>query len=247
MKCKTLSLTVLVLSIVFALGCKEEDEKSVYNPLDMDYKLVINPANFETTNIVGNTYFPIVPGMVQVFQGAEEDGEVLRVESRVLAETRMVAGVTCAVFQVTEYEDGELTEETLDWYAQDLHGNVWYFGEEVKNYEDGAFVDNAGSWEAGVDGALPGLFMLANPVPSMWYRQEYRACEAEDVALVREIGVSVTVGGVAYHNCLVTAEWNPLEPGVLEYDYYAPGIGAIKEESVEGESDYIDLIEHTVP
>ena len=144
---------------------------------------------------------------------------------------------------VTGLEHGEMTEKARDWYAQDKHVNVWCFGELVEKYEDGAFTDNSGSWEAGVDGALPGLFMLANPIVGLWYRQECRPGEAEDVAQIREIGVSVTVAAGTYDNCIMIAKWNPLERGILENDDYAPGVGSIREVGVRGESDFVDLNE----
>ena len=196
---KAMSVVLAIAVCLLVLGCGDDDDGGkIFNPVDMEYNLEFSPSDFASTGLTGNTYFPMVPGTTQIYEGEEEDGVTIRVVSEILDSTKVVAGVTCAVFRVTEYEDGELTEQTRDWYAQDLEGNVWYFGEFVINYDNGAFENNDGSWEAGVDGALPGLFMLANPIVGLWYRQEYRPGEAEDVAQIQEAGLTVTVGGTTY-------------------------------------------------
>ncbi len=142
-----------------------------------------------------------------------------------------------------EYVDGELIEDTDDWYAQDKEGNMWYFGEDSREIEDGEVVSTAGSWEAGVDGALPGLIMLANPIPGIWYRQEYYAGEAEDVGQVLSLYESVNVSYGSFTNCLQVAEWNLLEPGIVEHKFYATGVGLLKAVAVKGESGYEDLVD----
>jgi hypothetical protein len=97
-----------------------------------------------------------------------------------------------------------LAEETLDWYAQDQAGNVWYFGEDSKEIENGTVVSTKGSWEAGVDGAKPGVVMQANPQIGVSYRQEYYYGEAEDMAEVLSLSESVSVAFGSYQNCLKT-------------------------------------------
>jgi hypothetical protein len=143
--------------------------------------------------------------------------------------------------------DGESAEDTRDWYVQDGEGNVWYLGEEVKNIENGRLSDTEGSWEAGVDGALPGIVMWADPQPGEPYRQEYYPGEAEDMAQVLEGGLQLSTEAGSFSGALLTKEWTPLEPGVTEQKYYAPGVGLIREEVIEGGSGTIDLIEYMVP
>ena len=135
------------------------------------YQPEIDPADF--VDVINNPYFPITPGAKYIYEGETEDG-LERIEVEILAETRDVMGVTTTVIRDTVYLDGELIEDTFDWYAQDKEGNVWYFGEDSKEYENGAVVNTKGSWEAGVDGAQPGLIMPANPQVGQTYRQEYR-------------------------------------------------------------------------
>ena len=144
---------------------------------------------------------------------------------------------------VKEWVDGELAEDTFDWYAQDSSGNVWYFGEDSKEYEDGVFVGTEGSWQAGVDGAKPGIIMKANPQIGDSYRQEYYLDEAEDMGKVIKLNESTSVPYGSFDGVLVILEWNPLEPKVIEHDYYAPGVGAILEVVVKGGSERVELVE----
>jgi hypothetical protein len=141
------------------------------------------------------------------------------------------------------YEDGELIEDTLDWFAQDTDGNVWYFGEDSKSIEDGQVVDTHGSWEAGVDGAMPGVIMWAEPKVGEPYQQEVAPGIAEDTAEVARTGETLTVPYGTFSDVLVTKEWNPLDPGVVEEKFYAPGVGLIREVAIEGEDEHLDLID----
>ncbi|AKB25061.1 hypothetical protein MSMTP_1592 [Methanosarcina sp. MTP4] len=154
-------------------------------------------------------------------------------------------GVTTTVVQDTEYEDGELVEETFDWYAQDEAGNVWYFGENSIEYEDGEPVSTEGSWEAGVNGAKPGIIMLGNPKVGDIYYQEFSPGEAEDQAEVLSLSETITVAYGSFENCLKTREFTTLEPGEEENKYYASGIGLLLEEEVEGGDERLELVEIT--
>jgi hypothetical protein len=141
--------------------------------------------------------------------------------------------------------DGELVEDTYDWYAQDVDGNVWYMGEETAEYENGEVVSTAGAWEAGVDGALPGIVMLSEPEAGDAYRQEYYPGEAEDMAEVARLGVSEEIAGETLEDLVVIEEWTPLEPEVIEEKSYASGVGVVLEEVVEGGSGRIELVSYT--
>ena len=123
--------------------------------------------------------------------------------------------------------DGELTEDTLDWFAQDKAGNVWYFGEESKQFEDGIVIGIDGSWQAGVDDAKPGIVMKAKPKVGDVYRQEYAISEAEDIADVVALGQTISVHGKTYKNVLVTHEFSGLEPSANERKFYAPNVGNV--------------------
>jgi hypothetical protein len=140
-------------------------------------------------------------------------------------DTRLVNGVVTRVVWDRVWLDGELIEDTKDWYAQDKAGNVWYFGEDSFEMADGKITSHAGSWEAGVNGAQPGIVMLANPVVGQVYRQEYLAGEAEDMGEVLALGETVTVPYGPLSGCLKTRDYTPLEPGADEHKYYCPEVG----------------------
>lgn len=208
--------------------------------IDAPYAPVIDPASFVAG--VDNAYWPLVPGSTWRYEG-EIDGIPEENVVEVLTETKEIMGITCVVVRDEVTSDGETVELTFDWYAQDVDGNVWYFGEDSKEYEGGVLVGTSGSWEAGVDGAQPGIVMPAHPeAVSGTYRQEFYAGEAEDLAKVVETGASVEVPFGSFDDVLVTEEWTPLEPEIKEHKSYAPNFGFIKETVVEGSSGSVELV-----
>ncbi|UCH61612.1 MAG: hypothetical protein JSU77_07270 [Fidelibacterota bacterium] len=236
---------VLMLSLFVLAGCDTKDPTAPESPLDTPYSVVIDTADFLDSNITGNAWFPISPGSTYVFEGEDEEGLTIRVEEEHLTDSKVIMGITCVIVNAREYEDGNLIEDTYDWYAQDKSGNMWYFGEDSREMENGQVVSTGGSWEAGVDGALPGVIMLADPIEGLWYRQEYYEGEAEDVAQVLSLSETVTVPYGTFTNCLQTAEWNPLEPGIVEHKFYASGVGLLRAVAVKGESGFENLVEIT--
>jgi hypothetical protein len=186
------------------------------------YTVTIDPADF--VSVIDATYWPMIPGMTTVFEG---DGERIVVD--VTDSTKVVMGVVTTVVRDRAYDKGRLIEDTLDWYAQDRWGNVWYFGEETTEYENGKPVSTAGSWEAGVDGALPGIVMLADPRIGDVYRNEFYAGEAEDLARIVELGGAIEVPAGSFADTLVTEDWTLLDPTQLERKTYAPGVGVVAE------------------
>lgn len=238
----------IVFAGLLVMGCDDNNnDPDPENPADMPYDVVIDPVDFEDTNITGNDFFPFPIGGTMVYEGQDEDGIVVRVEEEYTTQTKVIMGVTCIVVNAREFEGGELVEDTFDWYAQDKSGNIWYFGEASQDIENGEVVSTAGSWEAGVDGALPGIIMLADPIEGLWYRQEFYEDEAEDVAQVLSVNASITVPYGSFTECLQTAEWNLLEPGVVEHKYYAAGVGLLKAVAVKGDVGFEDLISITFP
>ncbi len=204
----------------------------------------INPSHFTTK--IDNKYFPLKPGTTFVYQG-KSGGNQERDVMSVTHSTKQVMGVKCVVVDDRVWAGGKLTEKTFDYYAQDKKGNVWYFGENSKAYKNGK-VSTQGSWEAGKNGAKPGIIMQAHPKVGQSYRQEYYKGSAEDMAKVIDVNGSAKVPyGSFDHNSLVSKEWSPLEPGVAEHKYYAAGVGDIKEVTVKGPSETLGLVkvEHT--
>jgi hypothetical protein len=207
------------------------------------YDPVISPANFVST--IDNPYFPLIPGTTFIYEGETADG-LERDEFAVTHNTREILGVTCVEVHDTVTVDGELTEDTLDWFAQDRDGNVWYFGENSKELEDGLVVSLEGSWTAGVDYAQPGIVMKAHSAIGDFYRQEFALGTAEDLAEVISLTESVTVPfrPQPFDNCLETAETSPLEPDALEYKFYFPGVGNVLtiDEVTGDRSELVEII-----
>jgi hypothetical protein len=198
----------------------------------------INPSDFTTK--IDNKYFPLKPGTTFVYQG-NSGGNPERDVMSVTHSTKQIMGMKCVVVDDRVWAHGNLTEKTFDWYAQDKKGNVWYFGENSKEYKNGK-VSTGGSWEAGKNGAKPGIIMQAHPKVGQTYRQEYQKGSAEDMAKVLDLNGSVTVPYRSFHHVVVTKEWSPLEPGVVAHKSYGFGVGDIKEVSVKGPSERIELV-----
>ena len=211
-----LAWTLLALLFITAHARAGQKPKE-WNP-------VIVPSEFSST--VDNLYFPLNPG--QNLSYSNKDGSetfVVEITSR----TRTVMGVRTAVVIETASENGQVVEISENWYAQDQDGNVWYFGEFTRDFVDGSPAGTEGSWEAGVDGALPGIIMAARPSTGDSYFQEYAVGVAEDMATVQSIGTSEITPLDGYSGVLKTKEWTPLEPNSVEHKYYAPGVGLIRE------------------
>lgn len=202
----------------------------------------INPTNF--VKKIDNKYFPLKPGTKFLYTGVTEEGNEVN-EVFVTDDTKVILGVTTVVVRDTVKVNGELTEKTFDWYAQDKQGNVWYFGEDSKEYKNGKVVSTEGSWEAGVDGAKPGIIMEANPHIGDTYQQELAKGVAEDMAKVLSLTESVSVPFGSFDHVLQTKEWTPLEPGMVEHKFYAPKIGLVLAIQVKGPQERIELINKT--
>ncbi len=232
-------LTAATLSLA---ACDSENEGGG-DGFTVTYEPPFNPSAFVAD--ITNPYFPLVPGTTYRYEEEAEDGmEEVIVE--VTNDTRQIAGVTARVVRDRVYLDGELIEDTIDWYAQDADGNVWYLGENTREYEDGEVVSTEGSWETGVDGAIPGIVMPAHPAAGQAYYQEFYEAEAEDRAEILSTNEAVTVPYGSFTNCVQTRDTTPLDPDVLEHKYYCAGIGTALEVNVET-GGRGELVEITMP
>jgi hypothetical protein len=191
----------------------------------------IDPQDFVA--LIDNPFLPYSPGAQRSYRKITAGGDVETVETEVLSITREILGVTCTVVRDIERENGVLVEETLDYFAQDEAGNVWYFGEISMNYEEGFLTDLDGSWIAGEDGAEPGIVMPAAPTIGTVYRQEFALGEAEDTGAVIALGAQVQVPYGNFNGCLVTYDFSALEPEAREHKSYASGLGLVLEVDLE--------------
>jgi len=204
----------------------------------------LDPALFAGVAI-DNPYWPLARGSHWVYSEDDGEGNVNRVEVTVLDETREIVGIQATVVHDVVSLDGEILEDTFDWYAQDTFGNVWYMGEDTKELENGKVTSTEGSWEAGVDGAQAGVIMPAQPQVGMAYRQEWYTGHAEDTAEVLSLDGSVTVPAGAYRQLLQTREHTALEPDVVEEKLYAKGVGEVAANQTAGGTSIEKLLEFT--
>lgn len=208
------------------------------------YAPAIDPTRFGTR--IDNPYLPYQPGAAWVYEGATEDGEVERIEVTVTDDRKVVYGVETIVVHDVVSIEGEVIEDTYDWYAQDDEGNVWYFGEDSTSYDEGR-PSTAGSWEAGARGALPGIVMLDSPSTGHAYREEFYSGEAEDMAEVVDLDGSIDTPFGTFDGLVVTINWTPLEPEFVERKYYAENIGLVYETFDLGPDEVVELISYTGP
>ena len=173
----------------------------------------------------------------------DAEGNEQRVVVEVLEQTRDILGIAATVVHDQVTEDGELVEDTFDWYGQDAQGNLWYLGEATEEYENGEVVSTAGSWEAGVDGAQAGIILPASPTVGQTYRQEYYAGEAEDNGEILSVAEMVGVEVGDFEDVVMTKDTTPLEPDVLEYKWYASGVGVVLVIGVSPDFSREELVE----
>ncbi len=180
---------------------------------------------------VDNPYFPLIPGTV--YHYTEQAGEeLLTVNVTVTNQIKEIQGIHATQVRDTVLLNNEVKEDTTDWYAQDDRGNVWYLGEDTAEYENGQVVSTAGTWLAGVKGAVPGLIMPGNSRPGDIYRQEYLKGEAEDMGAVMSLTAPATTPYAVFAKTMMSADYNSLKK-LLEYKFYAPGVGLIRSDSVD--------------
>jgi len=197
-----------------------------------------------------NPYLPLVPGTEWVYEAEDETVTVVVTEK-----TKLIEGITCIVVTDVVEEDDVLLENTDDWFAQDLSGNVWYCGEIAENFElfDGddpeepELVDTEGSWKSGRDSAKAGILIPAEPEIGEVFRSEILLGDAEDaVEVISLTGTETSPAESCTETCLVTLDFSPLDPGVEENKYYAPGIGVIVEIDLET-GERLELVEFNAP
>jgi len=207
-------------------------------------EVTLDPADF--VDRIDNPYWPMAPGNLWVSRESDIKGNAARVRVEVLTRTKSIVGIDATVVHDTVSEDGELVENTFDWYAQDVCGNTWYLGENTREYENGQVVSREGSWEHGVDGAQAGIAVPADPQVGMTYRQEYYAGHAEDAGEVLSLNERAQVPAGYFRHLLLTKDTTPLEPRILEYKFYAEGVGPVLAIGISGGSDREELLRYRV-
>jgi hypothetical protein len=201
----------------------------------------LDPALFAGVAI-DHPYWPMAPGTSWTYSETGAEGNEQQVVVTVLPETKEILGITATVVHDIVSADGETVEDTLDWYAQDSTGNLWYLGEDTKEYRNGEVISTKGSWEAGIDGAQAGIILPADPQVGLTYRQEYYAGQAEDAAEVIALDKHVEVPFGAFDGCLQTRDFTPLDPNVVEEKSYARRVGPVEVVQVSGGTSHEVLV-----
>lgn len=201
------------------------------------------PANGGFVSRITNPYMPLTPGSRWVYTGVK-DGQSQRDVVTVTHGTKRILGIEATVVTDVATHGSTVLERTTDWFAQDVHGNVWYLGERTAAFENGQ-VDHSGSWQAGVDGARPGIVMTAHPQVGDTHRQEFLKGEAEDQYWLVDLAQRVRTPFVTTSHAVLTLEWTRLEPGVIDRKYYVRGIGLVAELSAQGPRETARLVHHT--
>jgi len=182
---------------------------------------------------VDNPWFPLLHGMRWTYVGVK-DGKTSRDVVAVTNASTVIDGVACVSVSDRLYENGRLEERTTDWYSQDRAGNVWYLGEDTAELDrSGRVTSTEGTWRAGENGAVAGIYMPAAPRAGLAGRQEYYKGHAEDhFRVVGRLGA----------NAVLTAEWTPLEPGTLDHKFYVRGVGIVLEQTERGPNERNELV-----
>ena len=224
-------------------GGEPEDASRPYDLPEGSERVELHPADFVRT--IDNPYWPMAPGNRWVYRETDAEGNEQRVEVTVTDRTKTILGIVATVVHDRVTEDGELVEDTYDWYAQDKWGGLWYLGEDTTEYEHGKPVGKAGSWQAGVDGAQAGLIIPPSPEVGMSYRQEHYEGEAEDRGRILSLDEQIEVPAGSFDGVLMTRDWTPLEPDVLEHKFYAEGVGPILALALSGGVGREELVRFT--
>ncbi|MFZ1627124.1 MAG: hypothetical protein WAT81_04975 [Candidatus Moraniibacteriota bacterium] len=212
-------------TIVFTLFVLLAGRVQAANIVPADqYDPVINPADFSDT--ITNSNFALAVGKKFVVEAATKDG-LEQIEILIPGWTKEVLGVKTLVYWDRVYVDGELVEDTRDYLAQHKNGDVWYFGENVDNYEGGKLIDHDGSWVAGINGAKPGIWIKGTHTVGDSYRQELYKGQAEDMRDVVAVGQTVKTRKQTYTDCIQMYDWTPLDVESREHKYYCPEVGAM--------------------
>jgi hypothetical protein len=239
---------LFILSVVLSLGlvaCGGGSDNGSSSSLPQGSEPAdLNPSDFVAQ--IDNPYWPMAPGSKWVFTETDLKGSTERIEITVTDRKKTILGIEATVVHdVVTSGDGELVEDTFDWFAQDKDGNLWYLGEDTTEFENGKPTSKKGSWEAGVKGAEAGIFLPGKPEVGMTYRQEYLAGEAEDAAKILSLDEQVAVKAGSYKGVLMTKDWTPLQPEILEHKFYAKGVGPVLLTGLSGGNFWEELVSTT--
>ncbi|TMC21220.1 MAG: hypothetical protein E6J34_10290 [Chloroflexi bacterium] len=235
-----LLFTMLAILLMLAACGGASTTPAVKSTVTPTYAPDLNPANFVAT--ITNPYLPLKPGTTFISEGTVDGVKVHR-EVTVTSDTKVIDRATCIAVKQKVWSNGKLAEETTNWYAQDQDQTVWHLGAEVKAYQKGV-TSTQGSWEAGVNGATPGITMPGKPTRDVSYYTEYLKGETEDMDQVVSLTEAVTIPYGSFSKVIKIKESSQLTPGVIKYKYYAQNVGLILT-TIEGKTGQEKLLKVT--
>ena len=192
-----------------------------------------NAPIFSHAREITNSFLPLASLQQDILESKSE--RVERTAKPEVKKSFVIAGQTVEALAVEdkEFTDGKLTEITLDYFAQDDAGTVYYLGEDVDEYKNGSISGHNGGWLLGKETQKPGVLLPAHPkVGDKFMSEDVPKITWEKDAVI-SVGETVAVPAGTYENCLKVKE--RASDGTTEYKYYAPGIGCIKEVESDGE------------
>jgi hypothetical protein len=233
----SLKIVLFFVTLALMLGCSSKDTEAKKRIPQNDPLLTvkINPEDFKPE--VDHPYFTLQVGTVWQYAQYPVQANHEKAKMEVLPEKKPILGVETTVVQVMEWRDDKLIEKTHDWYAQDLAGNVWYFGESVDVFRNDTLIGHHGAWMAGENGAMPGIIMPAIPAIGMQLQNEMAKGVAEDKSEIIALDATVELAIGKLTGCLKIREWNPLEPGKEEFNFYSMKYGNLVLETTR-DADY---------
>jgi hypothetical protein len=232
---------VVVVAAIGAVGpAGAAESRTIKSGAGPGWPKTLHPSDF--VRRVDNPWFPLKPGSKWRYRG-REDHSRFRDKMRVTHRKKRIEGVRTIVVHDVVLKHGKPREITNDWYAQDRHRNVWYFGENTRELDrHGHVKTREGTWKAGRDGARPGVLFPGHPRVGQKARQEYYKGHAEDHFKVLDVDARVSTPYVSTRHAVRTKEWTPLEPGVIDNKYYVRGVGDVKEKTVKGGTERLRLV-----
>jgi hypothetical protein len=231
-----------VAALALGWGSSADDQSSapIESGAGPGWPATLSPTDFVAR--VDNPWFPLRPGSEYRYRGLKDQMKTVDVV-KVTHRTKRILGVDTTVVHDVVEVNGRPEEVTDDFYAQDRHGNVWYFGEATKELDrQGHTVSTEGSFQAGVNGARAGVLIPGHPKVGLAARQEFLTGQAEDHFKVLDLNTKVSVPFVSSPRALRTREWTPLEPDVVDNKYYVRGIGTVREIAVKGPVERLWLV-----
>ena len=206
----------------------------------LEPRVLFNAPGWADT--IDNPFMPMPVGATWLYRG-KSNGDRVKERITILTETKQILGVACTISLDKVFTNGELTEKTDDYFAQDAQGNVWYLGEDSRDIESGKVVSTEGSFLSGENNANPGIVMQTHPAVGDIYQQESAPGVAEDMAENLTLRAKAATPFGTFTQCLETREFTPLEPDSVEVKYYQQGIGLVKSQAIKGDVEVFKLVQ----